>query len=86
MSKLLAVIGATGNQGGAVIESILNDPEAKSQFKMRGLTRDANSSKSKALAAKGIEMVSVSWVCLLFPLVKRPKRTSSDCQATLEER
>lgn len=60
MSKLVAVVGATGNQGGGVIKSIIDDPEAKSQFSLRGLTRDPNSGKAKALTAKGVECVAVS--------------------------
>lgn len=53
MSKLIVVIGATGGQGGGVVNSFLNDPE----FRIRGVTRNANSEKAKALAARGVEMV-----------------------------
>jgi len=58
MSKLLVIIGATGNQGGSVIKSILADPNASKQFKLRGVTRDVSKSAAKALTEQGVEMVS----------------------------
>lgn len=56
MSKLLVVIGATGGQGGGVVERFLRDPE----FKIRGITRNPNSAKAKALVAKGVEVVAAN--------------------------
>lgn len=54
MSKKIAtVVGATGNQGGAVIAALLQ----KSEYHIRGVTRDPASDASKALRAKGIEIV-----------------------------
>ncbi|KAL7940441.1 hypothetical protein V8C42DRAFT_362674 [Trichoderma barbatum] len=58
MSKLLAVFGATGNQGGSVIRAILNDPTLSKEFKIRGITRDITKPAAKDLAAKGVEMVA----------------------------
>jgi uncharacterized protein YbjT (DUF2867 family) len=58
MSKLLVVLGATGKQGGSVINSILSDPDAKSTFSLRGITRDTSKPAAQALTAKGVEMVS----------------------------
>ncbi|CAM1509618.1 Fc.00g033570.m01.CDS01 [Cosmosporella sp. VM-42] len=58
MSKLLAVFGATGNQGGSVIRAILNDPTLSKEFKIRGITRDVSKPASKELEAKGVEMVA----------------------------
>ena len=58
--KIVVVFGATGNQGGSVVHSILNDPRASQQFSIRGVTRDPSSSKAKALAAKGVECVKVA--------------------------
>lgn len=55
--KRIAVLGATGAQGGALARSILNDPA--SEFSVRALTRDPNSEKAKALAAMGAEVLSV---------------------------
>ncbi|KAL9613028.1 MAG: hypothetical protein Q9167_002418 [Letrouitia subvulpina] len=55
MSKLLVVLGATGLQGSSVVNAILRrNPE----YRIRGITRDANSDASQALAKKGVEMVS----------------------------
>lgn len=58
--KIVVVFGATGNQGGSVIDSILSDSRASNQFSVRGVTRDPTSSKAKALIAKGVECVKVS--------------------------
>ena len=49
MSKILAVFGATGRQGGSVIDYVLNDSELSKRFKIRAITRDENSEKSKKL-------------------------------------
>lgn len=64
MSKVLTVFGATGNQGGSVITSILSDPALRSEFKIRAITRDVNKPAAKDLAAKGAEVVSV---CSFIP-------------------
>nr|POE50126.1 nmra-like family domain-containing protein 1 [Quercus suber] len=57
MSKVLAVFGATGQQGGSVIDFVLNDPELSKEYRIRAITRDVNSSKAKQLGAKGVEVV-----------------------------
>jgi uncharacterized protein YbjT (DUF2867 family) len=54
--KIIAVVGATGAQGGAVVRAILNDPSGG--FSARALTRDVNSPAAKALAKAGAEVVS----------------------------
>ena len=56
MSKLLAVFGATGQQGGSVINYVLNDPELSQKYKLRAITRDVNSEKAKQLQEK-VEVV-----------------------------
>jgi hypothetical protein len=56
MAKLIVIVGITGNQGGSVAETFLDKPE----WRIRGLTRDVESSTSKSLAQKGIEMVQCS--------------------------
>uniref|UniRef100_A0A060TD84 ARAD1D41052p n=1 Tax=Blastobotrys adeninivorans TaxID=409370 RepID=A0A060TD84_BLAAD len=56
-AKLLVVTGATGNQGGSVINSILRDPELSQKYKIRAVTRNSSSSKAKELALKGVEVV-----------------------------
>lgn len=57
MSKLLTVFGATGNQGGSVIRSVLRHPATSTAFKVRGITRDPAKLASQKLADKGVEMV-----------------------------
>lgn len=57
--KIFVVFGATGNQGGSVIKSMLADAKASQEFKLRGITRDPSSGRAKALAEKGVECVAV---------------------------
>jgi uncharacterized protein YbjT (DUF2867 family) len=57
MSKLLLVFGATGQQGGSVIASVLNDPTLSKQYAIRAVTRDATKPASQSLGQKGIEVV-----------------------------
>lgn len=54
--KIIAVVGATGAQGGGLARAILSD--AKSEFGVRALTRDVKSDKAKALAKLGAEVVA----------------------------
>jgi uncharacterized protein YbjT (DUF2867 family) len=54
--KVIAVVGATGAQGGGLVRAILSDRNAP--FRVRALTRDVNSDKARALAALGAETVS----------------------------
>ncbi|KAL4810702.1 hypothetical protein BDV18DRAFT_646 [Aspergillus unguis] len=53
---LLVVLGATGNQGGSVLSHFLS--LSPSPYALRGVTRNPSSTKSAALAARGIEMVA----------------------------
>ncbi|HET7100604.1 MAG TPA: NmrA/HSCARG family protein [Terriglobia bacterium] len=55
--KIIAVLGATGAQGGGLVRAILADPNGG--FAVRALTRDVNSEKAKALAQQGAEVVAV---------------------------
>jgi uncharacterized protein YbjT (DUF2867 family) len=48
MSKLLTVFGATGQQGGSLIDYVLKSPQLSKLYHLRGITRDA--SKSAALS------------------------------------
>lgn len=52
--KNVIVLGATGQQGGSVVHELLKELTG---YHVRGLTRDTNSIKSKALAAQGVEVV-----------------------------
>jgi uncharacterized protein YbjT (DUF2867 family) len=54
--KIIAVLGATGAQGGGLVRSILADKAGP--FRARALTRDVNSDKARALAAAGAEVVA----------------------------
>ena len=54
--KIIAVVGATGAQGGGMVRAILDDP--KSEFAVRALTRDVHSEKAKALKELGAEVVA----------------------------
>ncbi len=54
--KIIAVVGATGAQGGGLVRAILSD--AGGGFTARALTRDVNSDKAKALAKLGAEVVA----------------------------
>ena len=54
--KTIAVVGATGAQGGGLIRAILADPSGG--FAARALTRDPNGAKAKELAKLGAEVVA----------------------------
>jgi uncharacterized protein YbjT (DUF2867 family) len=56
MSKIIAVHGATGMQGGSVVKSLL-----KSEWKVRAITRNISSDSAKALAAEGVEVVAANF-------------------------
>ena len=56
--KIIAVVGATGAQGGGLVRAILNDPDGG--FAARAITRDVNSDKAKALARLGAEVVAAN--------------------------
>lgn len=53
--KVIAVLGATGAQGGGLVRAILNDQN--SEFTVRALTRNPESDKAKALTSAGAEVV-----------------------------
>ncbi|WP_306056879.1 NmrA/HSCARG family protein [Natronococcus wangiae] len=54
MATSVLVTGATGNQGGAVVDHLLESDEA---FDVYGLTRDASSDAARELAERGVTMV-----------------------------
>lgn len=56
--KIIAVVGATGAQGGGLVRAIVNDPA--SGFTVRALTRDVNFDKAKALVRLGAEVVAAN--------------------------
>jgi uncharacterized protein YbjT (DUF2867 family) len=54
--KIIAVVGATGAQGGGLVRAILRDPQGG--FTVRAITRDVTSAKAKDLAKLGAEVVA----------------------------
>ena len=56
--KIIAVMGATGAQGGGLVRAIQADRSGP--FRARAITRDAGSDKAKALAQLGAEVVSAN--------------------------
>ena len=53
--KVIAVVGATGAQGGGLVDAILND--SSGEFTVRALTRKPEGEKARALSARGAEVV-----------------------------
>jgi uncharacterized protein YbjT (DUF2867 family) len=54
--KIIAVVGATGAQGGGLVRSILEDRDGP--FAVRAVTRNPQSDAARALAAAGAEVVA----------------------------
>jgi uncharacterized protein YbjT (DUF2867 family) len=54
--KIIAIVGATGAQGGGLARAILADPEGG--FAVRAITRKPDSDKGRELAAQGAEVVA----------------------------
>jgi len=54
--KIIAVVGATGAQGGGLLRAIVSD--ASSGFTARAITRNVSSDKAKELAKLGAEVVA----------------------------
>lgn len=52
LPKLIVVFGATGKQGGSVVDSFLNDPG----WQIRGITRNKSSEEARALAACDVDV------------------------------
>lgn len=54
--KVIAVVGATGAQGGGLARAILDDPDGG--FAVRALTRNVQSDNARALAKRGADVVA----------------------------
>src|SRR5690606_28179473 len=54
--RIIAVVGATGAQGGGLVRALLSDRNGP--FIVRALTRDVHSEKARALARLGAEVVA----------------------------
>ncbi|RPH97646.1 MAG: NmrA/HSCARG family protein [Lysobacterales bacterium] len=55
-AKVIAIVGATGAQGGGLARAILDQPHGG--FRARAITRNAASDPARALAARGAEVVA----------------------------
>lgn len=56
MPCIVAVVGATGNQGGSVAQSLLQNPS----FKVHAITRNSSSEASQALASSRAEVAQAN--------------------------
>ena len=54
--KVIAVVGATGAQGGGLARAILDNPDG--EFALKAITRNPDSDRAKALASAGGEVVA----------------------------
>ncbi|KAH7377287.1 hypothetical protein BKA66DRAFT_467860 [Pyrenochaeta sp. MPI-SDFR-AT-0127] len=54
--SLLAVFGATGNQGNSTANFVLDDPELSKRYTVRAISRDISNPKMQNLKAKGAEL------------------------------
>jgi uncharacterized protein YbjT (DUF2867 family) len=52
---MILVAGATGNQGGAVVDALLEHPD---RWRVRALTRDPSGASARALGARGVEVIA----------------------------
>jgi len=53
-SKVITIVGITGNQGASVADAFINEPG----WKIRGISRDPSKESSKAWSDKGVEMIA----------------------------
>ena len=53
-TKIIAVVGATGAQGGGLARALLADPDEG--FALRAITRDPSSDRARALSDAGAEV------------------------------
>jgi uncharacterized protein YbjT (DUF2867 family) len=59
MSKqILVVFGATGNQGGSVVRTVLQSTELSKRYTVRAITRDTSNAKAQELKSQGAEVVA----------------------------
>ncbi len=58
-APLVAVVGATGIQGGSVINALV---ESDRPYRIRGFTRDPSKQAAQDLVKRGVEVVGVNLV------------------------
>ncbi|KAI1282846.1 hypothetical protein F5Y07DRAFT_351092 [Xylaria sp. FL0933] len=58
MSKrIITIFGATGVQGGSVVDALLKDVDAANAYTIRAVTRNPSSASAKALEVRGVSIV-----------------------------
>lgn len=57
--KIIAVLGATGAQGGSVVDTFTNDPTLNRHWAVRAITRDPSKEKAQKLRDR-TQVVQVS--------------------------
>ncbi|KAI1385807.1 NmrA-like family-domain-containing protein [Hypoxylon trugodes] len=55
--KIITVFGATGAQGGGVVDTFQSDPKLRDEWVVRAATRDTSKDSAKKLASAGVEVV-----------------------------
>lgn len=55
--SILVVFGATGLQGGSIIDFVLDSPNLSSRYTLRAVTRDETTEAAQQLRRKGVEIV-----------------------------
>ncbi|KAE8396146.1 NmrA family transcriptional regulator [Aspergillus alliaceus] len=58
--KIFVVFGATGQQGGALVNYILDHPEFSKDFHLRVITRNASSAAAEELRRKPVDVVEAN--------------------------
>jgi uncharacterized protein YbjT (DUF2867 family) len=56
--KILAIVGATGQQGASIIDHVLGSPSLSAKYTVRALTRNTSSSAAQDLSRRGVEIAS----------------------------
>ncbi|OIW24042.1 NmrA-domain-containing protein [Coniochaeta ligniaria NRRL 30616] len=56
--KIITVFGATGAQGGSVVDIFLHDPKLKPEWAVRAVTRDTTKASATKLQSQGAEVIS----------------------------
>ena len=57
MSNLLVIFGVNGQQGSSVANTVLSTPALSKQYRIQGVTRDANSASAKGWIKRGVSIV-----------------------------
>lgn len=58
MTKLITVFGATGVQGGSVVNAIVNHPDLSKLYRVRAITRNTKKPAAQKLSERGVQVAS----------------------------